>query len=594
MTSDPLVLENYSGKMKLPARLAKARNIADTILAHFDRHFRIFSDISAGGRQYFIDGDWPAGRAAVRSQISLYDTRVQEAITDIKKHYRQSYLDTRLWQDVRHQYLGLLYRHLQPELAETFYNSLFTGLFERHFYDNEHIFVRPAVSTERINGSEPAYRSYYPTQDGWQRTVLNILRRAGHGLKYADIRQDLRHLVSRLQSLPHADIQLRYHFQIQVLSPVFFRNKAAYIVGRAINGAEKIPFVIPVCRNDSGRAYVDALITDINDVANIFSFSRTHFLVCCEVPAAVVRFLSTILPSKTSADLYTAIGFHKQGKAEFYRDFLDHLHHSSDMIRIAPGIPGLVMLVFTLPSYPYVFKLIKDRFPAPKEITREKIISQYRLVKSLDRVGRMADTWEFAYVAFPEDRFEKPLLQALEKEAPSQVIRENGRIIIKRMFIEHRMTPLNIYLDQSSVQQATAVLDEYGQAIKDISGSGIFPGDLLTKNFGVTRHGRVIFYDYDEIIPMERCNFRKIPSPRFPEDELSDTPWYTTSPNDIFPEEFRTFLITLPEYRRILGSKHGELFDPGYWQNLQQAITDGFFPDVIPYQQGIRFTHETG
>ncbi len=575
--------------MKLPARIAKARNIADNILAHFDRHFRIFTEISAKGRQHFIDGDWPAGRAAVRTQISLYDTRVQEAIADIKKHYRQSYLDTRLWQDVRHQYLGLLYRHLQPELAETFYNSLFTGLFERHFYDNEHIFVRPAVSTERIDGREPAYRSYYPTQDGWQRTILNILRKADHGLKYEDIRQDLRHILSRLESLPHAETQLRYHFQIQVLSPIFYRNKAAYIVGRAINGAEKIPFVLPVCRNDNGKAYIDTLITDMNDVANIFSFSRTHFLINCEVPSTVVRFLSSILPSKTSADIYTSIGFHKQGKAEFYRDFLAHLHHSSDMIRIAPGIRGLVMLVFTLPSYPYVFKLIKDKFPAPKEITREKVISQYRLVKSLDRVGRMADTWEFSYVAFPEDRFEKSLLEEIEREAPSQVIRENGRIIIKRMFIEHRMTPLNIYLDQASPEDADAALDEYGQAIKDISGSGMFPGDLLTKNFGVTRHGRVIFYDYDEIMPMEDCRFRKIPPPRYPEDELSDTPWYTAAPGDIFPEEFSTFLVTSPQYRKMLNQSHSDLFDPEYWQGLQQAIAEGFFPDVIPYQKKIRF-----
>ncbi len=589
MTPDPLLFESYSKRMKLPVRLERARSIADTILAHFDRHFRIFSEISAMGREHFTDGDWAAGRAAARSQISLYDKRVLEAIADLKKHWSQSYLDTRLWQDVKHQYLGLLYRHQQPELAETFYNSLFTGLFERHYYNNEYIFVRPAISTERIESSEAGYKSYYPTQDGWNRSVLGILRDTNPGLPYENIRRDARNIVQRLRTLPSKNEELRYHFQLQVLIPAFYRNKAAYIVGRAINGAEKMPFVIAVCRTPDGRAYVDTLVTDVNVVANIFSFSRAHFLVKTDVPSTVVRFLASILPSKTSADLYTAIGFHKQGKAEFYRDFLDHLRHSSDMIRIAPGIRGLVMLVFTLPSYPFVFKLIKDRFPAPKDTTPQKVISQYRLVKKLDRVGRMADTWEFSYVAFPIDRFDPDLLDELEKEAPSQVIRERDQIIIRQLFIEHRMTPLNVYLDHHDMDAACQVLTDYGQAIKDISGSGIFPGDLLTKNFGVTRHGRVIFYDYDEIIPMEKCCFRKIPPPRFPEDEMSDTPWYTVAPNDIFPEEFLIFLVANPAYRKALKNTHPELFQAEYWQKLQQAVASGFFPDVIPYPEESRF-----
>lgn len=282
-------------------------------------------------------------------------------------------------------------------------------------------------------------------------------------------------------------------------------------------------------------------------------------------------------------------GFHKQGKAEFYRDFLYHLRHSTDKLKIAPGIEGMVMVVFTLPSYPYVFKVIKDKFPAPKDTTQRKVIDQYRLVKSLDRVGRMADTWEFSYAAFPVDRINKSLLEVLRKEIPSKITEEDDHIIIEKIFIEHRLIPLNIFLDNASPPDAERVLQEYGDAIKQISGSGIFPGDLLTKNFGVTRHKRVIFYDYDEIVPISQCNFRKIPPPRYPEDEMASTPWYSVGPNDIFPEEFEEFLITNTSHKNMLRKHHANLFDYQYWQSIQQAVKDGYFPDVIPYGRDIRF-----
>ena len=249
------------------------------------------------------------------------------------------------------------------------------------------------------------------------------------------------------------------------------------------------------------------------------------------------------------------------------------------------------MVVFTLPSYPYVFKVIKDRFPAPKDTTQQKVIDQYRLVKSLDRVGRMADTWEFSHAAFPVDRLHKSLLETLKREIPSKITEEDDHIIIEKIFIEHRLNPLNIFLDDASPEDAERVIQEYGDAIKQISASGIFPGDLLTKNFGVTRHKRVIFYDYDEIIPVSQCNFRKIPPPRYPEDELSSTPWYSVAPNDIFPEEFEDFLITDPQHREILKRRHGDLFDYQYWQGIQRAVAEGCFPDIIPYEPDIRFSH---
>lgn len=589
MYDNHLALEKDTGRMKMPSRIMLSKNIASTILKYFDAHFSLYSEVTRTAAETFRSGDWLAGRKAVSKRIMMYDKRVKEAINHLQNNYQQSYLNIQLWKDIKHQYLGLLNKHNRPELAETFYNSVFTGLFSRHYYNNQHIFVRPSISTERIEGEHPVFASYYPIQDGWKKSVLRILNQINIDLPFENIRGDVCNILKRITDSYDNDTNLAVHFQLQVLKPVFYRNKGAYIIGRAINGPNRIPFIIVIARKTTGEIYVDTLITNPDDVANIFSFSRAYFLVDADPPSAVIRFLSTILPSKSTADLYTAIGFHKQGKAEFYRDFLYHLRHSSDKLKIAPGIKGMVMVVFTLPSYPYVFKVIKDKFPAPKETTRKKVIEQYRRVKLHDRVGRMADTWEFSFAAFPLDRFKQSLLDELRKEIPSQITEEDGHIIIEKIFIEHRLNPLNLFLHDASPDDAKRALQEYGDAIKEISASGIFPGDLLVKNFGVTRHKRVIFYDYDEIVPMDQCNFRKIPPPRNPEDEMADTPWYSVAPNDIFPEEFAWFLLTDPTLRATLRKLHPDLFDYQYWQQIQQAVKDGFFPDIIPYSKDIRF-----
>ena len=308
-----------------------ARSIAETILDGFNKHFRIFRDISRQARGFFIDSDWAAGREATRERISLYDTRVGEAIEALKSGYSIAELDPTLWQEVKLQYMGLLYEHRQPELAETFYNSVFCRVFDRQYYNNRHIFVRPGLSTAYLEGDHPVYRSYYPTHRGWRTTLEQILLSADVGLPFENLRRDIRNIIHLLRHHPGLPVgEVRQHFQLQVLAPLFFRIKAAYIVGRAVNGADRFAFILPLLNNGRGAVYVDALIIDQDDVANLFSFARAYFMVECEVPSALVRFLLSILPSKSAADLYTAIGFHKQGKAEFYRDFLHHLGHSTD------------------------------------------------------------------------------------------------------------------------------------------------------------------------------------------------------------------------------------------------------------------------
>ncbi|HJV01805.1 MAG TPA: bifunctional isocitrate dehydrogenase kinase/phosphatase, partial [Burkholderiaceae bacterium] len=407
--------------------------------------------------------------------------------------------------------------------------------------------------------------------------------------------RDIGFVETRMRALFGSDL-LEPNHQIQVLSSLFYRNKGAYIVGKGINGNRIYPFVVPILYNRKRELVLDTVIFDPTLITVLFSFTRAYFMVDMEVPSAYVHFLRTLMPYKPRGEIYTILGLQKLGKNAFYREFLHHLHHSSDCFETAPGIRGLVMVVFALPSFPYVFKVIKDSFPPPKEITRQQVKEKYLLVKYHDRVGRMADTLEYSNVAFPRARFDDALLAELKEVAPSLVEEEGSQIIIRHLYIERRMTPLNIFLSEAEKRGDHAAVEhgivEYGNAIKDMVGVNIFPGDMLYKNFGVTRHGRVVFYDYDEIEYVTDCNFRKIPQARNEEDEMASEPWYPVAKNDVFPEQFETFLLGNPEVRKYFLKHHADLLTQEYWQNAKQRLLDGIVEDVFPYPQELRFSYK--
>jgi isocitrate dehydrogenase kinase/phosphatase len=309
------------------------------------------------------------------------------------------------------------------------------------------------------------------------------------------------------------------------------------------------------------------------------------------VPSSIVTFLRRLMPTRSKESFYSAIGFHKQGKTVFYRDFLHHLKHSEDELIFAPGIKGMVMAVFTLPSYPYVFKVIRDRFPPPKKTTRQEVLDTYRLVKMHDRVGRMSDVLEYSHVALPRERFAEDLLEELYETCADSLSEEGNQIVIKHLYIERRMTPLNLAAQQADDHYLGRLMKGYGDAIKELAAANIFPGDLLLKNFGVTGQGqgRVVFYDYDEICYLTECNFRKIPEARYPEDEFAAEPWYSVAANDVFPEQFATFLFANNRLRQAFMKHHRDLLEADFWVQKQENIKAGIYEDVFPYAQKIRF-----
>ena len=564
-------------------------DIARAILDGFDKHYGLFRAISAGAKDRFERSDWAGVRKANRDRIDMYDARVREAVKGLERFPRVG--DEVLWPAIKQAYVGLLLEHQQPELAETFFNSVASRVLHRTYYTNAHIFWRPAVSTEHIESLRPTYQVYYPAERGLRATLKAIFVDLQFHCAWEDLERDLHSLLRVVSELLPKPREVTASLQVHVLSSLFYRNRSAYLVGRLDTGATEIPFAVPIRKNGQGALYLDAALAGQEQMGTLFSLARAYFMVDMEVPSAFVSFLKTIFPGKPSAELYIALGLQKQGKTLFYRDLFDHLRHSTDRFVVAPGVKGMVMVVFTLPSFPYVFKLIRDRFEPPKDVDRKKVMEQYLLVKYHDRVGRLADTLEYSEVALPKGRIDPALMAELERLVPSQLETDGDRLVFKHVYIERRMVPLDVWLQGADDARLKRGLNEFGQAIRELAGANIFPGDLLLKNFGVTRSGRVVFYDYDELAEVTACNFRRMPTARDDDDTMRSEPWFFVGATDIFPEELPTFLFNTPRARELFLSMHGDLATAEFWQQKQEQLRGGVEDDVMPYPEARRFTN---
>ena len=567
-------------------------DVARSILDGFDRHYRIFRAAAIDAKRAFERGDWLGLQKLARDRIESYDERVRECVELLEDEYDAENIDAEIWQQIKLHYIGLLTQHRQPECAETFFNSVCCKILHRSYFNNSFIFVRPAISTEYIENDEPAakptYRAYYPGHDSLATTLERVITNFQIDLPFDNLPRDVTCVIDAIRE-EYGHFEAKANFQIHVLSALYFRNQAAYVIGRIINGDQLMPFVLPIRHHRAGRLAIDTVLLKREQLQILFGFSYAYFLVDMEVPSAHVQFLHTLIAGKPNAEIYTSVGLQKQGKNLFYRDLLHHLSHSSDKFSIAPGIKGMVMLVFTLPSFPYVFKIIKDNFPPPKETTREQIMSKYLLVKRHDRLGRMADTLEYSSVALPLSRLDDALLRELERYAPNSIEYEGDNIVIRHLYIERRMIPLNIFLQEGSDAQVEHGIIEYGNAIKELISANIFPGDMLYKNFGVTRNGRVVFYDYDEIESLTDCIVRRVPQPRNEEDEMSSEPWYAVGAHDIFPETYTTFLLGDARVHRYFMQHHPDFFEPALWQRHKDHILNGEVAEFFPYETTIRF-----
>ena len=571
-----------------PAADTSPDRIAEVLLEGFNRHYALFRDCARAAKRYFEAGNWLAIGHVARDRIDFYDRRVAETVARIEREFRFAG-DDAFWATVKQRFIGLLAEHRQPECAETFFNTVSSKLLHRTYFHNRCLFVRPAASTEYLDDGAPSYRCYYPRRHGLRAALIDLVLDFGLDLRFADFRGDLIHVLSGMRRRLPRPFTVDANCQIQLLASLLFRNQTAYAVGRVVNGSHAYPFVVAIKRRSDERLHVDALLTEPAELALLFSANRAYFLVDMEVPSAYVDFLRAVVPDRTASELYTMVGLQKHGKTLFFRDFLHHLKHSTDRMVVAPGIHGLVMAVFTLPSYPYVFKVIRDHISPTKDTDAARVKQKYALVKHHDRAGRMTDILEYSDVAIPRNRFTDALMADLEQAIASQLEQDGDYVIIRHLYIERRLAPLNLFLRSADDAAKMRAIRDYGNALKELAAINIFAGDLLFKNFGVTRYGRVVFYDYDEIEYLTDCRFRRIPERPPGVDEMAEDVWYPVGPHDIFPEEFATFLLTDPSVRQAFMAFHADLLDAQWWQAMQDANRAGRQIEVLSYPESVRF-----
>jgi len=573
-------------------------SIAKKILLGFEHHYQNIKSASIEAKRCFEEKEWEKIENDSKLRLNFYDEQVDVFCKNLSSELKKQTLygakaefnetqkmdkfNSDFWKNTKHVYIELITSHKQPELAETFYNSVFCRIFSRSFYNNQYIFTKPCVSLNYIDMDEPVIDSYFVDDGQLKETLTSVLNNYKFKCKFGNLDQDIERLQEQLiKQMPRLQSEV---FELQFISTPFIRGKCAYIVGKIVTQLHSdVPVLIALLNDENKGLYVDSLLTDIGSISIIFSFSRSYFFITTDYPSAIVEYLKELLPGKTRAVLYSAIGLHKQGKTLLYRHFLKYSKITSEKLIIAPGIKGMVMSVFTFPMYPYVFKVINDQFAPPKMGTKEMVKDRYYFVKNHVRIGRLADTWEFSNVAFPLKDIDDALLKELEKKASSNIEIENDLLIIKHMYIENKMTPLNMYLETANKKQQNHIINDYGKAIDELINSNIFPGDMLTKNFGVTRQNRVVFYDYDEITLMSTPIFKKIPKAKTYEQEMASEPWYYVGQNDVFPEEFKYFMLPNPYMKEVFNKKYKKLLDADYWVSIQEKIKQNGVMDYYPY-----------
>lgn len=561
--------------------------IAQTILQGFDAQYGRFLEVTAGAQQRFEQADWHAVQQAMKQRIHLYDHHVGLVVEQLRCITDSQHPDVEFLQEVKAHYTQLLPDYPRFEIAESFFNSVYCRLFDHRSLSPERLFIFSSQPERRFRTiPRPLAKAFWPER-GWEVLLTKVLSDLPLRLPWQDKARDVRYISAHL--LEAFGMDALNHAHLQVANELFYRNKAAWLVGKLITPAGTLPFLLPIHRSDEGELFVDTCLTTHAEASIVFGFARSYFMVYAPLPAATVEWLREILPGKTTAELYMAIGCQKHAKTESYREYLHYVTNSDEQFIEAPGIRGMVMLVFTLPGFDRVFKVIKDVFPPQKEMSAAHVRACYQLVKEHDRVGRMADTQEFENFVLEKRQIAPPLMSLLLEQAPGKITDLGDRIAISHLYIERRMVPLNLWFEQVKGQQLRDAVEEYGNAIRQLAAANIFPGDMLFKNFGVTRHGRVVFYDYDEICYMTEVNFRDIPAPRYPEDELSAEPWYSVAPGDVFPEEFRHWLCADPEIGPLFEEMHADLFRADYWRGLQARIRQGHVEDVYAYRKRQRF-----
>lgn len=566
--------------------LALAWECARAIRDGFAGYNEAFREITRRARRRFENRDWVAGQRDAVERIELYDGWVRRLMDSLRARLGPRVRDRELWKRIKVEFQPLIVDYVDREFTKTYFSSITRRLFGTEGIDPEVEFV--AIDEHPLEGIErPVPLVTYHMDEPPLKVFRRVLADLPFDAPWEHLEHSLRFLTGEFGRHWRPLGGVGRVRRLEFLRPVFYQNTRAYLVGRAVDEKGAFEPLVIALRSERPGIAVDAVITHRSDVSVLFGFTRSYFHADLETVHDAVNFLRTLIPKKPVAEIFTVLGRAKQGKTERYRSFTRHMLHSMDRLVEAPGDKGMVMVVFHLPSYDLVFKVIRDHFAYPKTVDRRDVLEKYELVFKHDRAGRLVDAQEFKLWRFPQHRFDQDLLEELLTRAAETCRLDGGDVVVEHLYIERRMTPLNLFLRNAPAEDARLAILDYGQAIRDLAATNIFPGDLLLKNFGVTRNGRVIFYDYDELCLVTECNFRDLPKARSMEEEMQAEAWFYVGENDVFPEQFVQFLGLKPHYMEIFLDAHEELVTASYWRDMKERHLAGEVVEVLPYRRSL-------
>jgi isocitrate dehydrogenase kinase/phosphatase len=557
------------------------------IHAAYEQYALGFEEITRRARSRFEGRDWAGAQADATERLELYKAHVDAAVADVHDILEDAVMERTVWAAMKSDHALRATHRPDAELAETFFNSVTRRVFSTVGVDPAIEYLELSVPHQPGTGGDSDIHTSRTVPAINADLIRQLLLTFPWSVPYAQLERDSALVAELIDGRIRRILGSSGPATLEVLRSVFYRNKGAYIVGRIKAGSETIPLVLPLLHAERGIV-VDAVLMTSDEASVVFGFSWTYFRVDCPRPRALVDFLRSIMPLKLVNELYTAIGYNKHGKTELYRGLMRHLEEPDARFAFVEGDEGMVMAVFTLPSFNVVFKIIKDSFGAPKNTTRRAVMEKYHFVFVRDRVGRLADAQEFEHLEFPRRCFPEDLLGYLLSVAAETVRVEGDQVIVRHLYTERRVTPLNLFLRDADEAAAKEMVIDYGNAIKDLAAADIFTGDMLAKNFGVTRNGRVICYDYDELCLLRECRFRRIPAAASIEEEFAAEPWFYVGEQDVFPEEFKAFLVPPGGLRDAFLKSHGDLLDVSFWLGVQRRVVGGEVVDVFPYRREAR------
>lgn len=558
---------------------------AETIRNDFDEFHVEFKALTKKAAGIFARRAWTEGQKLAITRLDLYKHYVARSESTLQEILQKDFQDHATWRQLKLQFAQLVSKRRDGPIVESFFNSVLRKLFISQGIDEEIEFIDFERRVLNTNPEEPIYKRFYLGSDNLETIWSRILKAYRFDFQFRNLEGDVERIAKAIRNqIIERFGRLEEVDQMDMIRTVFYRNKGAYLVGKITKGNIQIPIVLPLIHFEDG-VQIDGVLFSKNDISIVFSFSRSYFLVDTENPVDLIHFLRPLMKQKNLSELYASIGYNRHSKTVLVKELYRHLESSDDRFVPAPGIKGMVMVVFTLPGFNVVFKVIRDKFGPTKNFGRQHVIDCYRLVFMHDRVGRLADAMEYEYLEFDKARISDEALHELLVECSETCFVEGDKVVIKHLFTERKLIPLNLYLEMVDEEKGKAAVIDYGNAVRELAAANIFPGDLLLKNFGVTRHGRVIFYDYDELCFLDQINFRTIPPPRYPEQVYSGEAWYTADENDVFPEEFGAFMVPRGPLKDVFMKHHADLFTAKFWKDMQALHASGQVADFFPYRR---------